>query len=600
MTIMKFKTILLSIALVAGAVTSCTDTWDDHYTVATHGEGTLWQQIGNDASLSNFKAVLEAAGYDKLLNSSQVFTVFAPTNDQLSDDARDKYIAQYKEEKAKGIKDEKNSVIKEFVQNHISLYNYSTSSEMPDGSIRMMNGKRNSFTNEAFAGKNYLSKNNLTSNGLLYKISGQAGYIPSVYEQLSKDPQLSNVWDYLSEYSIEEFQPNLSVPGEIIDGKTHYLDSVTVTTNEILEEWLQGEIENEDSTYWMVVPTNDVWKKKLEENEKYFVYDKKVSETERDSFQYHFPRYSIIVGSVFSQTSNQKIFQEETALATDSAMSTNAVPYLERRKEFGSYDKKFFQYNDPFGKNGVFTGTQNTECSNGRVMKAADWHIPNSMTFLREIVMEGESNTTLDSLNVRSTENKAGDTNPVKNVNVTTDNPFYNKVSGHGYLEISPSGTGNFTKALFDVRGVLSNVPYDVYVVTAPAEAGDTTATEQQCLPTVFRCTIQCHDMEGNAYYTNTKGELKLPVFVNNDETRGPTTNYTNSAVAVDRLATTAGVVDSVFIGTYTFPTCSYKLNEAQVKLVIDSRVSNTQLNNKQYNRTLRLDCIVFKPHEEE
>lgn len=599
MTIMKFKTILLSIALAAGAVTSCTDTWDDHYTVATHGEGTLWQQIGNDASLSNFKAVLEATGYDKMLNSSQVFTVFAPTNDQLTENDVKNYIAQYNAEKAKGVKDEKNTVIKEFVNNHISLYNYSVSNEMPDAAINMMNGKRIAFTHDSFAGKQFLSKNALSSNGVLFKIGEKADYVPSVYEQLSKDADLDSVWTYLSEYSLEEFKPGLSVPGEIIDGKTHYLDSVTVTTNEILEEWFEGKIEDEDSTYWMVAPTNEVWRDKLKENVKYFVYDKKVSQTERDSFQYHYPRYNIIVGGIFSKTANQKIFQNETAAAKDSAMSTNAVPYLDRRRVFGSYDKKYYQYNDPYGANGVFTGTVNYDCSNGRVMKAAKWNIPNSATFLREIVMEGESSNTLDSLNVKSDDNKTGDTNPAKNINVASGNPFYNKVSGHGYLEISPSGTGNFSKALFDVRGVLSNVPYDVYIVAAPAEAGDTTATEQQCLPTVFRCAIQCHDAEGNAYYTNTKGELKRPVYTNNDPNR-PTTNYTQSDVAVDRLTTTAGVVDSVFVGTYTFPTCSYSLSEAQVKIIIDSRVSSTQYNNKQYNRTLRLDCIVFKPHEEE
>lgn len=595
---MKFKTILLSIAIAVGALTSCTDTWDDHYSVATNGEGTIWQAIGNDKSLSNFKAILEATGYDKLLNSSQVFTVFAPTNDQLTEDDVQKYIEQYNAEKAKGIKDEKNSVIKEFVKNHISLYNYSVSNEMPDGSINMMNGKRIAFTNNSFAGNQFLAKNNLTSNGILFKIGDKAKYVPSVYEQLSKDPSISDVWDYLSEYSLEEFKPDLSVPGEIIDGKTHYLDSVTVTSNEILEDWFDAKIDNEDSTYWMVVPTNDVWKAKLEENKQYFIYDKKVSQTERDSFQYHFPRYNIIVGGIFSKTSNQKIFQNETALATDSAMSTNAVPYIYRRSMYGSYDKKYYQYDDPYGAFGVFTGTKNTDCSNGRVMKAEKWNIPNSSTFLREIVMEGESSRTLDSLNVKSDENKAGDTNPARNINVATNNPFYNKVSGHGFLELSPSGTSNFSKALFDVRGVLSNVPYDVYIVTAPAEAEDTLATEIQCLPTVFRCAIQCHDAEGNAYYTNTKGEMKLPVYTNNDETK-PTTNYTNTAVAIDRIATTPGVVDSIFIGTYTFPTCSYNLSEAQVKIVIDSRVSSTQFNSKQYNRTLRIDCIIFRPREQ-
>ena len=64
-------------------MTSCSDTWDDHYEGKAQGaqDGTLWQAIKQNGSLSNFASVIEACGYDKSLAGSQVFTVFAPTND---------------------------------------------------------------------------------------------------------------------------------------------------------------------------------------------------------------------------------------------------------------------------------------------------------------------------------------------------------------------------------------------------------------------------------------------------------------------------------------------------------------------------------------
>lgn len=595
---MKLNNILLAASILVGAATACTDTWDDHYAVQTNGEGSMWEAISNNESLSNFKAVLEATGYDTQLKTSQVFTVFAPTNDGLSAKQAEDLIEQYKKEKTMGVKDNKNSVVKEFVQNHISLYNYSVSSQMPDTTINMMNGKRVSYTKSGYSGKDYLSKNAITSNGILYTIGQTAEYVPNVYEYLSKDSRLTGMWSYLNEYNLEEFLSDKSVPGEIIDGKTHYLDSVTVTVNEIVQDkkWLKSEIFDEDSTYWMLVPSNNVWNTLVDENEKYFQYDKQV--IERDSFMHHYPRFNALAGTIFSKTRNPRIFESGTAGANDSIMSTNAAYYNQRRTTYGSYDKKYFQYDDPFGAQGVLAGVDKKECSNGVVMVADKWNIKRRQTFLQDIIMEGESSSTIDTLNV-TTDSKKGDTQPANYVNVTSDNPFYGKVSGNGYLELQPIGTVNFSKALFDIRGVLSNVPYDVYVVTAPAEAGDTLATETQRLPTSFRCTLQCHDMDGVAQYIGVKGDM-LSVYKNNQVSQGPTTNYTNSKVAVDRLVNEAGKVDSVYVGTFTFPTCSYNTSEAQVKMIIDSRVSNTQVNNGTYNRILRLDCIVFKPHEDE
>lgn len=600
------KSLFLSLPIVgvgAALLTACTDTWDDHYAVQTNGDGTLWEAISNNKDLSNFQAVLKATGYDVALNGSQVFTIFAPTNTELTDFRRDSLIQRYQAEKSAGVKDKKNSVITEFVQNHIALYNYSVSSQMPDTTINMMNGKAISFTKSQYAGQDYLKTNVSTANGILYTIGSIAHYVPSVYEYLSKDADLDSVWQYLSAYSLEEFQPEKSVPGEIIDGKTHYLDSVTVTKNEIIESktWLNAKLNDEDSTYWMVVPTNEAWKEQFDKNLTYFQYDKKVAE--RDSFMTHFPRVNILTGAIFSATRNPKIFAADNAAATDSVMSTNAIGYTQRKKSYGSYDKKYYQYTDPYGEGGVFNGTTNVTCSNGRIMKASTWNIDRKNTFLREIVMEAEAAESLDSLNIESDNNKKGNfTQPLNIVNVATTNPFYGKVSGDSYAVIQPAREENFQRVVFNVRNVLSNVPYDVYVVIAPATAGDTLATETQKLPTLFRTVLQCHNAEGIAYYygPDSQGNATASVYTGNDEKKGPAAVATKSTIAVDKLTNDPTKVDSVFVGTYTFPTSSYGTSEAQVKMVFDSRPTSSNIKNGDYNRILRLDCIVFKPHEEE
>ena len=108
----------------AAALTACTDTWDEHYDGSIAGvyEGSLWESLKGNPELSNFASVVQACGYDKSLASSQVFTVFAPTNESFAKEEADARIAEYNQQKGK-VSDEDNTVIKEFVQNHIALYN---------------------------------------------------------------------------------------------------------------------------------------------------------------------------------------------------------------------------------------------------------------------------------------------------------------------------------------------------------------------------------------------------------------------------------------------------------------------------------------------
>ena len=257
---MKYNKIIIAAAMMlVGATYSCTDEWDEHYESKTLGSGYLWQAISSDEQMSNFKAVLEATGYDAALAGSQVFTVFAPTNEYFSEAERDAIIQQYNEQKNASVKDSKNLAIKEFVHNHIALYNYSVSPASVDTTISIMNGKYIAFTKSSFANHDYASSNIVTSNGVLFTIKGKSTYEPNMLEYLEKDEDLDSVKNFIYHYNIEKFLPEESVPGEIVDGKINYLDSVTVTQNEILTDWLGALINDEDSSYVMLVPSNAAW-----------------------------------------------------------------------------------------------------------------------------------------------------------------------------------------------------------------------------------------------------------------------------------------------------------------------------------------------------
>ena len=132
---------LFCAALALGA---CSDEWDDHYDVAGGVPGsnvTLWETMNANSQLSNFTKVLEACGYKPSLAGNQVFTVFAPTNDNLTTEDADGIISLYNQEKAAGVINKDNKAIKEFVQNHIALYNHSVAKTGADTTIVMMGCK---------------------------------------------------------------------------------------------------------------------------------------------------------------------------------------------------------------------------------------------------------------------------------------------------------------------------------------------------------------------------------------------------------------------------------------------------------------------------
>ena len=62
------------VALAAATVgVSCTDTWDDHYSVnGTVPGATLWENMQLDESIRPFVRVLDSCGYKDILNANQV------------------------------------------------------------------------------------------------------------------------------------------------------------------------------------------------------------------------------------------------------------------------------------------------------------------------------------------------------------------------------------------------------------------------------------------------------------------------------------------------------------------------------------------------
>ena len=564
---------VLGLALAALTFTACSDEWDDHYSAPSASDGTtIWQTISSDADLSNFAKVMQATGYDKALASSQVFTVFAPVNASFTEADADEVIALYEQQKAANIKERDNRALKEFVFNHLALYNYSTTGKTD--SITMMNGKYLEMTDTMLANSKMLTKNQLKSNGVLFTMEEPVNFFPNVYEYLSVDQDVDSIGQFMSQYNAYQFVANQSVPGGINDGKTWYLDSVKVLTNELFYEL--GLINSEDSTFWMVAPTNQVWNRLVPEYEAYFNYDNKVEK--RDSLAFTEPRLALLRGTVFSRTRNTD------ASIQDSVLSVNATAYSRRTYK----DQRYYQYTRPFDEGGVFDGTEVIPCSNGQVMKSNDWHIDKKQTFLQTIIVEGESRTYRDGINETTTATPT-------EMTVSTSNEFYNAVSQHKYLLIKPTAQ-SAAEVRYKIPNVLSNVGYDLYVVFAPTASLDNynpddpnNALDRDRLdkPVKFRASYSYHNQDGTQ---SSSINLTVPDFYD-AAVRGSGRDF----------QTIAGQVDTLMLGeNIQFPTCSWGLRDPQVLLTLSTALRNADRRDGTFTDRMRIDCIILKPHEEQ
>lgn len=581
MTNKKIYTKVLGLALAALTFTACSDTWDEHYEGKADGvlEGSLWQAIEKDGNLSNFASVLKACGYDKSLASSQVFTVFAPTNASFSAEEAAALIASYNEEK-KTLSDEDNTVIKEFVKNHIAMYSHSIAPGVTD-SLLMMNGKRVPFT-EQLIGTTPIqggSINEHYENGLLFRVTDKIGYEPNVFEYLRKDPELDSLRSFMYDghFYRKEFEPSLSVPGGIEEGKTIYLDSVFSQVNELYySRFLNARLTAEDSTYWMVAPTNTVWKQLLEEYEPYFNYTK--TTVDRDSFVYTFPRLAIMRGAIFSKTSNK-----ETALQ-DSAFSTLAEEGTYRESRWGTSFLRYYQFGDgtgnsthkPLQSGGVLADTRDVECSNGIVKKADKWNINPLNTFMQMILIPATTRSYIQEMSKETStvSHELEEIVDLTSLDVSPNSPYYNKVWGNRFMQFKPTKATKDVFVRFSLPNVLSNMPYDIYVVAAPILANDSNATSIQRLPTKFNATV-C--------YLNEEGKK-------------------DSTVLVSKQPTQQDIIDYIRISPeegFRFPCCTYALSEStpQVSLKLETSVTNLETRRNTFTRTMNIAYILLVPH---
>lgn len=274
-------------AAMAVALVACED---DHFT-ANDGGGadanatlSLWEQLKADPELSRFRDIAEKTPYFKdeghvvkgytfadVLNGTQNLTVFAPTNQALTEEVYKEYLTMLQ-----GSTSDQYDVFLRLIGNHITRNRYSATGTGEEDLV-MVNGKRAVFDMSAktFRGIQLAKANIGATNGTLHTINTVSPFAYNIYEYIKANPgRFSHLRDWLVAHDTLYFDSYRSAEGgSDANGNPIYVDSIYSRENTLFgmfyqkngEEWimslkgLSGNIEREDSVWAMVLPTDQAW-----------------------------------------------------------------------------------------------------------------------------------------------------------------------------------------------------------------------------------------------------------------------------------------------------------------------------------------------------
>ena len=574
----RFSKIIAAVMLAGAPLfwSACTDAWDDHYDVTEGGmadQPSLLESIKADANLANFLRVIEAINAGQTLDSPEQLTVWAPKG--LTSAQADSVIAVYQADEAAGLKWEDNKAVTQFFQNHVALY-ARTISSLTNDTIAMLNKKyMHLIGTSASSGSldsNPFNEAVICSNGILYKTQNVQSFFPNVREYLEKTAILDSIAKLVKSYDEYELDENSSVAGGVEDGKTVYLDSVTVLSNSLLSRY--GFIQREDSVYSLVAPTNEVWTKLYDNYKKYYVYDPTVAHA--DSLSDANTRTSIIRGRFFNTSSENKYNRHPE----DSLTNTS---YNERQ----AHNPRLNVYYKPFGSDGILNGLERVECSNGFVYIDNSGVIDPRTTFLGRTDYEVYQARYYEIPKNESNEDKMSVS--VGQYLIYDSDSTYNIKKSYYYAQVTSKKPTDHTELVYTLPNTLSGVYYNIYVVTVP--------DNYYGLPSWFQVKHSEINDRGN-FPTAQNWVNPNPVEVIDSlewtSVLAKQSNYNRC------YAATAEKVDTILIQSgVQFNYSGSGLRDGVVKLNISSfGPSSASYREKLYTRTLRLNEIILVPFE--
>lgn len=547
---------MVSLSIGAMAV-SCSD-WDDHYDAnstrsAATANYTLWENISNDTSTTQFAALVKKAGYADVLNTSQVYTAWVPENGTYD------YSTLASEDST--------TLLNEFVKNHIARYNYPATGELNE-KIFMLNKKMEYFTGSdsyTFGDITVAEKNIPSSNGVIHKLNGKIDFFTNIYEYLSAgEYELDSLKNYVHKFDTKTLDEDNSVVGPTVDGEITYLDSVFIEDNSLYKRLGRAYINREDSNYTMIMPTNTAWNKAYSNLSKYYNYIPSMKFNNLSSST----TTAVTADNVYMADSMVHLNLIRDLIFNNRMFANSALKTYTADGTISSDSLVTTYYSELFGdeQTDIFKGATKKTMSNGYGWITDSLRMKSWYSWCPPITVQGESST------YRTKPSTEKGTQDVVSVTSTTQNSEVSgSVSGNKYVDIVPYSSAVNPEVDFYLPNVLST-SYDIYCVFVPANILSDNVSK--ILPNQVKFTLG---------YTQAS-------------------NGTQKTVNLGTYSNTIGKVDTVYIGTFDFPVTTKGIGTSTETayynpyLKLKSSVSSSETNS--YDREMRIDCIIMIPTE--
>lgn len=614
--IMKYinKVRIAVVACSALVAASCTD-YLDYNTVpeATNpaADKTLWENISENENLTDFAAVLKRLGYDEVLNASHTYTVWAPQNGSFSLEELDQM--------------DSTKVERQFLKNAIADFAH-READINDTVVYMLNGKLVKFSNKntdmlAFDGKDILPNaanpavfNYPSTNGLLYITSAPATFRYNGYEYLRESEDMPNMMGaYVEHYESRVLDEANSVKGAIIDGVQHYDDSVIIVSNILTDQMLRAQLDNEDSLYTVLIPTDTAWNRAYGEIASYYNFVEKIPYQDLSSNQ-----VGLMPGASWNDKM-KKLINMLDASAGKVEVALNSAPIGAEIQETGAYwsdsiAKRLLTNNFVFSEK---SGKFNTKFQTGQSFKESDSVYSTTGNWLSNPAM-------LDELTEDVIELSNGHARMIKDFPFSPKETYAPVIKSRNVGRVITATGFKHTEESIDrelldpsmcvlddenetaLRYVKTNVPeisyslsefnfyiddvlsttYDVSLVLVPACIEDPDMPESERKPYSLYVDINYADYE--------KGELTLV----NKRFDGEKLVSGNSALRkVEPFTGGKDKVDTIRLGRVTFPIC-YAGTGAKPNIKV-MYPFNLKMD-KSCERNLRIANVILEPVVEE
>ena len=587
------KNYLVACLLCCGgaAVISCTD-YDDYNTVPTDAldgaNKTLWENIVGDQQLTKFATLAQKSKFSEALNSPRFYTVWAPVDGAFDE-------AEYQRLAAS----DSATIVKQFMQHHITEYNYPVSAAQDSTTIITLNAKHHPFTQTSFDGFSYSAVNIPSTNGVMHKLNGMSEFCYNLYENIDNLKGCDLLKDYIQKYDEYYLDVNASVIGPLVDGKQTYLDSVLKKRNNVIRSIMRADLEDEDSTFCMLVPNDKAWndayaainpcynyipKMDYMDLEKKTTVASSIKATDAKAdkaaeadgeLQDSLTRRNIVSNLVFSMNDkhNLPLFGKGSLAATDTVVSKSGS-FLQNGQEILSHTTAIGEMSNGMTRTIDSLAFLPWQTYNPSIVATR----PDATLKVNKLTAH---NIPLDSLAGRdSLFSKVP--KMLRQWLFPKTSRFFSYVAVDSANIDGTTGKPEFNYALRNVR----SATYHIYVVTVPAQVEQPLADVR---PYYLRFYLSWTDAANKQQLTVLPQGAKSSIEITTDEGE-------SSATLV--CIGDPGRVNVIDLGEFTFPACYYGLDAYPSLMMMHTKTYTSSANRKKFDQQMRVAGVYLIPKE--